>query len=191
MAGTAPAWAGSGLGISLENLFVPMGKQVERLPLRDPNAQPTTGASPVAAPVRGIGPGRETTEWVGLTGFVDLNRNWRLLGGAHTTLLGEGPLFKFDGALAFVFEMPSNVPLQPYLFLGASPVISANPSIPTFGLNLHSGMGVDVIWNNTLYTQVRANLYLLSIYGESANQNLNLQWLPASFSLSAGMGYLF
>jgi hypothetical protein len=174
------AQAASGVAISLENLFVPFGKQVERL-------NPDPSASPAG---RQIGAGRETTEWIGISGFFDLNRNFRVLYGAHSTLLGS-PLFKFDGSLAYVLDMPANVPIQPYFYLGATPVISTRPEIPTFGMNLHSGLGVDFIWNNTLYTQVRLNLYMLNIYGEETNQALKLQWGPASFSLSAGMGYIF
>ncbi len=190
---TAPAaLASSGLSISLENLFVPLGKQVERQN-PDPSASPGT---------RQIGPGRETTEWIGLSGFFDLNRNWRVLYGAHTTLLGS-PLFKLDGSLAFMLEMPANVPLQPYFYLGATPVISTRTDLPPLGVTVHSGFGVDFIWNNKLFTHVRLNVYMLSLYGEESstatgstnttniNDRLNLRWNPASFSLSAGMGYLF
>lgn len=187
---TSPAaLAGSGVAISLENLFVPLGKQVER-------QDPTPSASPGT---RQIGPGRETTEWIGLSGFFDLNRNWRVLYGAHATLLGS-PMFKLDGSIAFMLEMPANVPLQPYIFLGATPVISTRSDLPPVGVTVHSGLGVDFLWNNTLYTQVRLNVYMLSLYGQESsgsgtatniNDRLNLRWNPASFSLSAGMGYLF
>lgn len=194
----APAWAGSGLAISLENIFVPMGKRVEKVYDGVDSTPPVDENTPGSIPPAGTidkAFGRETTEWFGLSGFIDLNRNWRLLGGAHTTLLGNHPLFKFDGALAFVLEMPDTVPLLPYFYIGATPVLSAHPDIPTFGFNLHSGVGVDVLWNNTLYTSVRANLYMLSIYGEKLNLDaeggLGLHWQPASWSISAGMGYLF
>lgn len=172
----APVQAGTGLAISLENLYVPLGKQVERL-------DTTTGAT-------SVGFGRESTEWIGLSGFYDLNSNWRILYGLHTTILDK-PLFKFDGALAVMLPMPAQVPLQPYFFLGGSPVISTTSAVPPFGFNLHAGLGVDTLWNNKLYTQARLNMYMLSIYGEEQNRDLNLQWFPASFSLSAGMGYIF
>ena len=196
-----PALAGSGIAISIENMFVPMGKQVEKV--YDGSAQISASASPLpadsktvtdsqgkttAVPPAGskiIVPGRQTTEWIGLSGFFDLNRNWRLLGGAHTTLLGGKPLFKLDASIAFLLPVPDIVPLQPYVFFGATPVISASDIVPPFGFNLHGGLGVDFVWNNTLFTSIKLNVYMLSIYGEKINNDLNLHWQPASFSLSA------
>jgi len=172
---TNPAVAASGLSLSIENLYAPLGKQAERL-----NAE--GNLAPVV--------GRETTEWFGVAGFSDLNRNWRILYSAHTTLLSR-PMFKLDGALAFMLDMSDTLPVQPYFFLGATPVIATSPELPPFGVTMHAGTGVDYTWDNRLYTSVRLNTYLLSLYGEDRNRELNLQWLPFSFSFSVGMGYLF
>lgn len=176
MSAAPPVYAAAGLSVSVENLYAPLGKQVE--------AFNDEGVAEVL-------PGRETTEWLGVSGFYDLNRNWRLLYGAHATLL-ERPLFKLDGSLAFMLDMADKVPLQPYFFLGATPVIApGSPTLPPLGMSLHAGTGVDYSWNNQLYTSLRLNTYLLSVYGEEENRRLNLQWLPFSFSFSVGMGYLF
>lgn len=202
-----PARAGAGVAITLENMFVPLGKQTEKVfdgttpisasvsPLpsgavQSSNPQGQTVVIP-AAGTSAVLAGRQTAEWVGLSAFFDLNANWRLLGSAHTTLLEGRPLFKFEGALAVMLPVPATVPLQPYLFLGAVPVISAVPDIPVLGFNLSGGLGVDYVWNNAVYAQIRLNTYFLSIYGEDTNNQLNLHWMPASFSLSAGMGILF
>lgn len=173
------AQAASGLGLSIENLFAPLGKQVRELdPLPDDSA-----ASKLTL-------GRETTEWLGLNGFLDLNINWRFLYGAHVTLLNQ-PLFKFDTSIAYMMQMPDKIPVQPYLFVGAVPVISLDNAFPQIGMNLQAGLGIDYSWNNQLLTQFRLSSYLLSLYGEEKNQALKLAWHPFSFSLSAGMGYLF
>lgn len=204
-----PAQAGSGIAITMENLFVPMGKQVEKV--YDGNTQISASISPqpagtttskdaqgkeISLPPAGSSSillGRQTTEWIGLSGFWDLNRNWRLLGGAHTTLIGGRPLFKLDGSLAFMLPVPDIIPLQPYVFLGAVPVFSTtDPAVvPSFGFNLQSGLGVDFVWNNKLYATARLNLYMLSLYGEDTKKEFNLYWQPASFSFTAGMGFLF
>lgn len=173
------AQAASGLGLSIENLFAPLGKQVRSL---DP--------SPDATEASAIILGRETTEWLGLNGFLDLNINWRFLYGAHVTLLNK-PLFKFDTSIAYMMPMPDKVPVQPYIFVGAVPVVSTDNAFPQLGLNLQAGLGLDYSWNNQLLTQIRLSSYLLSLYGEEKNNELRLAWHPFSFSLSAGMGYLF
>lgn len=172
---SSPAWAASGIAMNIETLFAPMGKQAQAV-----------GADGKITTV----PGRETTEWLGLTGFADINSNFRFLYGAHATLLGQ-PLFKADAAMAYMLNFGEKAPLQPYFYLGATPVISTRPQIPAFGINAHAGLGVDILWNNTLYGQVQLKTYLLDIYGEDKNTELNLHWLPASFSLSAGIGYIF
>jgi len=156
-----------------------LGKQVRSL---DPD--------PAAAESSTIILGRETTEWLGINGFFDLNINWRFLYGAHVTLLNQ-PLFKFDTSIAYMMPMPEKVPVQPYIFVGAVPVISMDTAFPQIGVNLQTGLGIDYTWNNQILTTVRLNTYLLSLYGEEKNGELNLAWQPFTFSLSAGMGYLF
>ncbi len=173
------AQAASGLGLSIENLFAPLGKQVREL---DPD--------PAATEASKITLGRETTEWLGINGFMDLNINWRFLYGAHFTLLNQ-PLFKFDTSIAYMMQMPEKIPVQPYIFIGAVPVISMDNAFPQIGVNLQAGLGIDYSWNNQLLTSIRLNTYLLSLYGEEKNNELKLAWHPFSFSLSAGMGYLF
>jgi len=170
-----PAVAASGLSISVENLFAPLGKKVEKLN---------------EAGERTVVFGRETTEWMGVSGFLDLNRNWRWLYGGHMTWLGF-PLFKLDSSLAFMLEMPDKVPLQPYFFLGATPVIALNADYPPLGVTFQTGLGVDYSWNNQLYSSFRLNTYLYSLYGEDTNADLLLQWHPFTFSISAAVGYLF
>lgn len=172
---TVPVWAAAGISFSIENLYAPLGKRVEQWTEEGTQA---------------VLPGRETTEWFGISGFYDLNRNWRVLYGAHTTLL-DRPLFKLDGSLAFMLDMADKVPLQPYFFVGATPVIAISSILPPLGVTVHAGTGVDYSWNNQLYTSLRLNTYLFSLYGEDENRRLNLQWLPFSFSFSVGMGYLF
>lgn len=183
-----PAQAASGLSLSLENLFAPLGKRVERVTVT-PTAG-TEGAPATETITRGTGFGRETTEFIGVSGFFDLNRNWRVLYGIHGALVGR-PIFKLDGSLAFMLDMPDDVPLQPYFFLGGTPVIATDPAFPPIGLTAHAGMGVDYTWNNTLYTAIRLNTYLATLYGEEINNNLNIEWKATTFSLSASMGYLF
>lgn len=202
-----PAAAGGGIAITMENMFVPLGKRAEKVfdgvtqisasaSGRPADLTPSNNASglPVVTPSSGTGivlGGRETTEWIGLSAFWDLNRNWRLLGGAHTTLINGAPLFKFDGSIAFLLPMPDTVPIQPYLYFGAVPVISTTPDVPAFGFNLNGGLGLDYLWNNSLFAQIRLNAYFLSAYSEADNKDKDLQWFPGSFSISAGMGMLF
>lgn len=171
---TAPAQAAAGMALSAENLFAPLGKEVEQ--------RSSDGGQVV--------PGRQTTEWVGVTGFYDLNRNWRLLGGAHGSLL-QKPIFKLDAGIAFMLEMPDKVPVQPYIFVGATPVIATDPAFPPLGINMHGGLGLDYNWDNALYTSIRLQTYFFSLYGEEKNAELNLAWNSVSFSLSAAMGFFF
>lgn len=170
-----PAAAAAGLSVSVENLFAPLGKQVETVD--------ETGHATVTF-------GRETAEWMGVSGFWDLNPNWRWLYGAHMTWLGF-PLFKLDTSLAFMLEMPDKLPLQPYFFLGASPVIAINSDLPPLGITFQTGVGVDYSWDNRLYSSLRLNTYLYSLYGEDTNDQQNLQWNPFTFSISVSSGYLF
>lgn len=171
-----PVSAASGVSISVENLYAPLGKQVEQID--------ETGNSSIAF-------GRETAEWMGISGFTDLNRNWRLLYGGHMTWLGF-PLLKLDTSLAFMLEMPDKVPLQPYFFLGASPVIALNAKdFPPLGISFQTGLGIDYSWNNQVYSSLRLNTYLSSLYGEDTNNDLLLQWHPFTFSISVATGYLF
>ncbi len=175
-----PVYAASGVSMSLENLFAPLGKDVQRYPTG------TSGEPETAF-------GRETTEWIGVTGFTDLNINWRVLYGLHTTLIGR-PLFKFSGSLAYMVNTPYPIPLRPYFFAGIDPVVSTASQIPPFGLTLHTGLGLEYSWNNALFMQFQLRAYMLAPYGESrpfpADAPLT-QWLPWTYSLSGGVGYLF
>ena len=170
-----PASAASGLSLSIENLYAPLGKRVAQI---DETGKRSTVF------------GRETTEWMGVSGFLDLNRNWRWLYGGHMTWLGF-PMIKLDSALAFMLEMPDKVPLQPYFFLGASPVLAFDADFPPLGITFQTGFGVDYSWNNRVYSSFRLNTYLYSLYGEETNADLLLQWQPFTFSVSAAVGYLF
>lgn len=176
----APAQAASGVSMSLENLFAPLGKDVQRYPTGTSGDPETTF-------------GRETTEWIGVTGFTDLNINWRVLYGLHTTLIGR-PLFKFSGSLAYMVNTPYPIPLRPYFFAGIDPVVSTAAQIPPFGLTLHTGLGLEYSWNNALFMQFQLRAYMMAPYGESRpfSDNAPLtQWLPWTYSLSGGVGYLF
>lgn len=190
-----PAHADQGISLSIESLFAPLGKQVQQYPesARQANGTSSTpAASPVvdtSQPLRTV-PGRETTEWLGVSGFVDINRNWRFLYGAHTTLL-EQMLFKFDGAFAFMLEPLDKIPVQTYFLLGATPVLSPDPALPAFSLTYQTGVGVNYTWNNTLYTDIRLNWYMASLVSQDQNRTLGLNWNLGTFSLGLSTGLLF
>lgn len=191
-----PAVADSGISLSIESLFAPMGKQVEQYPESARQAGSTSASTPsntptadATLPVSTV-PGRETTEWLGVSGFVDINNNWRFLYGAHTTLLKQA-LFKFDGAFAFMVEPLDKIPVQTYFLLGATPVISPDPDLPSFSLTYQTGVGVNYTWNNTLYTDIRLNWYMASLVSEEENRSLGLNWSLGTFSLGVSTGLLF
>lgn len=191
----APAQAEQGISLSVESLFAPLGKQVQQYP---ESARQTSGTSstPAATPVVDTSqplrtvPGRETTEWLGISGFVDINRNWRFLYGAHTTLL-EQMLFKVDGAFAFMLEPLDKIPVQTYFLLGATPVFSPDPELPAFSMTYQTGVGVNYTWNNTLYTDIRLNWYMASLVSQDQNRTLGLNWNLGTFSLGLSTGLLF
>lgn len=191
-----PASAESGISLSIESLFAPVGKKVQQYPESARQAGSTSASTPSAStpvnsslPIQTV-PGRETTEWLGVSGFVDINNNWRFLYGAHTTLLKQA-LFKFDGAFAFMVEPLDKIPVQTYFLLGATPVISPDPDFPPFSLTYQTGVGVNYTWNNTLYTDIRLNWYMASLVSEEKNQSLGLNWNLGSFSLGVSTGLLF
>lgn len=191
----APVQAEQGLSLSVESLFAPLGKQVQQYPESArqaggaSNTSTTTPEVDTSLPKNTV-PGRETTEWLGISGFVDINRNWRFLYGAHTTLL-EQLLFKVDGAFAFMVEPLDKIPVQTYFLLGATPVFSPDPELPTFSMTYQTGVGVNYTWNNTLYTDVRLNWYLASLVDQDQNRNLGLNWNLGTFSLALSTGLLF
>lgn len=192
-----PAAAESGISLSMESLFAPVGKQVQQYPEAARQAGSTSASSsssstPLAdstLPLQTV-PGRETTEWLGVSGFVDINNNWRFLYGAHTTLLKQ-PLFKFDGAFALMVEPLDKIPVQTYFLLGVTPVLSPDPELPAFALTYQTGVGVNYTWNNTLYTDIRLNWYMASLISEEENRSLGLNWNLGTFSLGVSTGLLF
>lgn len=170
------AWASTGLSLSIENLFAPLGKQVEQIK--------TDGTSQT-------GFGRETSEFIGIEGFTELNQNWRVLYGAQTALIGS-PLFKLTGGVAFMINTPYPIPLRPYILLAANPILAtAGTGLPPWGFSLHTGLGLDYSWNNQIYAQVLLRIYLMNPYPLTTEEKVQTNWNPGSFSLSAGMGYLF
>ena len=191
-----PASAESGISLSIESLFAPVGKKVKQYPESARQAGSTSASSPSSStsvdttlPVQVV-PGRETTEWLGVSGFVDINNNWRFLYGAHTTLLKQ-PLFKFDGAFAFMVEPLDKIPVQTYFLVGATPVLSPDPDLPPFSLTYQTGVGVNYTWNNTLYTDIRLNWYMASLMSEEKNSSLGFNWNLGTFSLGISTGLLF
>lgn len=185
---SAPAQASSGLSFSVENLFAGLGKQsLALVPDEDGNL------------VQRLRFGRETTEWLGITGFVDLNKNWRVLYGGHMTWLGF-PIFKLDTSLAFMLEMPKEIPLQPYFFLGATPILVAGDlgNVSPLSINAQAGIGIDYSWNQSLYSSLRLNSYLLNPFNDGQQnedspnlEDKNLDWTPFSFSLTFSTGMMF
>lgn len=173
---TDPAIASTGMALSLENLFAPLGKQVEQI-----KADGTTQTIF----------GRETTEFIGIEAFTDLNINWRVLYGVQTALVGS-PLFKLTGGVAFMINTAYPIPLRPYIMLAANPIF-ATPStgLPPWGFSLYTGLGLDYSWNNQIYAQAMLRIYLLNPYALETEEKVKTNWNPGTFSLSAGMGILF
>lgn len=189
------ASADSGISLSVESLFAPLGKQVQQYPesarqnTSSSNNNTNNDTDLSGQPIATV-PGRETTEWLGVSGFVDINNNWRVLYGAHTTFLDQ-PLFKLDGALAFMVEPLDKIPVQTYFLLGATPVMSPDPDLPSFSMTYQTGLGVNYTWNNTLYTDVRLNWYVASLVSEDENRSLGFNWNLGVFSLGMSTGLLF
>lgn len=173
-----PSNAATGFNLNLENLFAPLGKQVGQFQENSADVQSVFG--------------RATTEFIGVSGFTDINVNWRLLYGFNFTQISQ-PIFKASGSLAFMINTPYKIPMRPYVFLGVDPVVSANPSLPSFGFTSHGGLGLDYTWDNKLYTQILLKLYLLPTYGEedASLGDFPTQWQSGTLSLSAGAGYIF
>ena len=199
---TPQVQADQGISFSIESLFAPLGKTVEQYPESARQSGSSAGANTPATPTdpnadadpdtlpRAQVPGRETTEWLGVSGFFDLNKNWRLLYGAHTTLLTQ-PLFKLDGGIAFMVEPLDALPVQTYFFAGATPVLSPDPALPSFSMTYQTGVGVNYTWNNVLYTDVRINFYVASLLDEDTDREVNFRWNVGTFSLVASTGFLF
>ena len=88
-------------------------------------------------------------------------------------------------------EPLDKIPVQTYFLLGATPVISPDPDLPSFSLTYQTGVGVNYTWNNTLYTDVRLNWYMASLVSEEENRSLGLNWSLGTFSLGVSTGLLF
>ena len=170
------ARASIGFDLSMESLLAPLGKRVEVI---KENGQK-----------REISFGRETTEFIGVSGFTDLNINWRVLFGLQASLVGA-PILKGTGGIAFMINTPYTLHLRPHLFVGLDPILSMNPEFPPFGFTMHAGLGLDYVWDNVLYTHFALKVYLLKPYGEEAENRLQTQWLAGTISISGGLGYLF
>lgn len=187
------AQASSGIAFSIENLYAGLGKKnlsAEIVTAEDGTESVNTDF---------LRFGRETTEWFGVQAYTDLNKNWRLLYGGHLSWVGI-PLIKLDGSIAFMLDMPKELPLQPYFFAGATPILALgeDENISPFSMTAQAGIGLDYTWNEALFTSVRINTYLFNPYldGSVAEEGSNLtdkglDWVPISFSLSFSTGIMF
>lgn len=170
-----PALAAHGLGLSIESLLVPLNKQVER---QDSDGRLIAGF------------GRETTEFTGISGFSDLNVNWRLLYGLQAALPGY-PLIKGSGSLALMLNSDSPLPLRPYLFAGLDPLFTADPALQPFSLGTHGGLGVEYSWNNRLHLSFEFRSYFNNPYQSRETSTRNLIWPAGSFSLGTWAGFFY
>lgn len=170
-----PVLAAQGLGLSLESLLAPLNKQVERW---DSEGNLIAGF------------GRETTEFTGISGFSDLNLNWRLLYGLQAALPGY-PLFKGSGSLALMINTDYPIPLRPYLFAGLDTLLTADPALEPLSLASHGGLGVEYSWNNRLHVSFEFRSYFNNPYQRRETSTRQLIWPAGSFSLGMRTGFFY
>jgi len=156
-----PVFASSGIGLSSDLIFVPVGKT-------DTNST------------------RQTTFFYGVKAFTELHENWRINYGVSTYL---GKYLLVPISIAFVPTDDYKFNLRPQIFVGVEPLITLASN--QVKMNAHVGLGLDYVFNNTWYINFSSKVYINDSYFKKNPIAGFYDFNTGVLALSAGFGYKF
>jgi hypothetical protein len=129
-----PAQAATGAGVSVESLFIPLGRS-------------------------GTADLRSITLLYGLQGFTELHENWRISYGISGTFL-NGYLYHIPVSVAFVPTADYKINLRPQIFAGVDAFYSNFPDFKGLKFYGHVGLALDYIFENRWFINIGTKLYI-------------------------------